>query len=123
MDTNEQQILCSWELNAKPWMRVVQQKLLESRVLVTDKAIIEAIVELKPQTFLDIGCGEGWLCRELWSRGFDGWGVDGIAQMVETALGNGDDRFVVSSYRDLPSQRFGSIQQFDCFICNFSILG
>ncbi|MBD2498451.1 bifunctional 2-polyprenyl-6-hydroxyphenol methylase/3-demethylubiquinol 3-O-methyltransferase UbiG [Nostoc sp. FACHB-280] len=123
MDTNEQQILSSWELNALPWTRVVQQKLLESRALVTDKAIVEAIVELKPRTFLDIGCGEGWLCRELWQRGFDGWGVDGIAQMVETALGNGDDRFVVSSYRDLPSQRFGSRQQFDCFICNFSILG
>ncbi|MBD2450534.1 class I SAM-dependent methyltransferase [Nostoc sp. FACHB-152] len=123
MDTNEQQILKSWAINAERWTRVVQQKLLDSRVLVTDNAIVKAVVELKPQTFLDIGCGEGWLCRELWERGFDGWGVDAIAQMVETALGNGDERFVVSSYRDLPLQSFGSIKQFDCFICNFSVLG
>lgn len=123
MDNKEQQILCSWAINADPWTRVVEQKLLDSRVLVTDNAIVKAVVELKPRTFLDIGCGEGWLCRELWKRGFDGWGVDAIAQMVETARCQGDERFVVSSYRDLPLQSFGSIKQFDCFICNFSVLG
>lgn len=123
MDKNEQQILDSWAVNAKPWTRVVRDQLLESRALVTDKAIVEAVVELKPQTFLDIGCGEGWLCRELFRRGFDGWGVDAIAELVESARSLGDVRFVVSSYSDLPLQKFGSINQFDCLICNFSLLG
>ncbi|MFN6562933.1 MAG: class I SAM-dependent methyltransferase [Nostoc sp. ChiSLP01] len=123
MDKNEQQILDSWILNAKPWTRVVREQLVESRALVTDKAIVEAVVELEPRTFLDIGCGEGWLCRELFHRGFDGWGVDAIAELVESARSLGDVRFAVSSYSDLPLQKFGSINQFDCLICNFSLLG
>ncbi|MFW9263966.1 methyltransferase [Nostoc sp. KVJ20] len=123
MDQNEQRILHSWVVNAKPWTRIVRDKLLESRVLVTDRAIVEAVVDFEPRTFLDIGCGEGWLCRELWDRGFNGWGVDAISNLIESARCMGDIRFVVSSYSDLPSQRFGSINQFSCFICNFSILG
>lgn len=123
MDKNEQQILHSWTLNAKPWTRVVRDKQIESRVLVTDRAIVEVVVELKPKTFLDIGCGEGWLCRELFSRGFDGWGSDGISTLIESAKSMGDVRFVVSSYSELPSQKFGDINRFSCFICNFSILG
>ncbi|MFN6462960.1 MAG: class I SAM-dependent methyltransferase [Nostoc sp. DedVER02] len=110
-------------MNAKLWTRVIRDQLLESRALVTDRAIVEAVVQLEPRTFLDIGCGEGWLCRELFCRGFDGWGVDGIAELVESARCFGDVRFVVSSYSDLSSQKFGSINKFDCFICNFSLLG
>ncbi|AVH65810.1 class I SAM-dependent methyltransferase [Nostoc sp. 'Peltigera membranacea cyanobiont' N6] len=123
MDKNEQRILHSWAVNAKPWTRVIHDQLLESRALVTDRAIVEAVVQLEPRTFLDIGCGEGWLCRELFCCGFDGWGVDGIAELVESARCFGDVRFVVSSYSDIPSQKFGSINKFDCFICNFSLLG
>ncbi|MDZ8189053.1 MAG: class I SAM-dependent methyltransferase [Nostoc sp. ChiSLP02] len=123
MDNNEQQILHSWAMNAKPWTRAVRHQLLESRALVTDKAIVDAVVELQPRAFLDIGCGEGWLCRELFCRGCDGWGVDAIAELVESAQCLGDERFVVSSYSDLPLQKFGIINEFDCFICNFSLLG
>ncbi|YAF94094.1 MAG: class I SAM-dependent methyltransferase [Nodularia sp. CChRGM 3473] len=123
MDNNEQQILHSWAVNAKPWTRIVRDKKIESRILITDKAIVEAVVETQPKTFLDIGCGEGWLCYELFSRGFNGWGVDGISDLIESARCMGDVRFVVSSYSDLPSQKFGVINQFSCFICNFSILG
>ncbi|QKQ72997.1 methyltransferase domain-containing protein [Nostoc sp. TCL240-02] len=123
MEKNEQRILHSWAVNAKPWTRVIRDQLLESRALVTDRAVVEAVVQLEPRTFLDVGCGEGWLCRELFCRGFDGWGVDGIAELVESARCFGDVRFVVSSYSDLPSQKFGSINKFDCFICNFSLLG
>lgn len=123
MDKKEQQLLQSWTVNAKPWTRVVREQLIESRALVTDAAIVEAVVKLEPKTFLDIGCGEGWLVHELFSRGFDGWGVDGIAELIDSARCIGDARFVVSSYSDIPSQRFGSINHFECFICNFSILG
>lgn len=123
MDKNEQQILQSWTVNAKPWTRVVREQLIESRILVTNSAIVEAVVKLEPKTFLDIGCGEGWLVHELFSRGFDGWGVDAIEELIDSARCIGDVRFVVSSYSDISSQRFGSINQFECFICNFSILG
>jgi len=65
VDENEEQIIDSWNKNALSWTRVIREKQIESRVLVTEKAILETVIELNPITFLDVGCGEGWLCREL----------------------------------------------------------
>jgi 2-polyprenyl-3-methyl-5-hydroxy-6-metoxy-1,4-benzoquinol methylase len=85
MDENEERLIDSWNNNAKSWTRVIRSKQIESRVLVTDSAILETVIELNPQTFLDVGCGEGWLCRELFSKGIDGWGVDASADLIEAA--------------------------------------
>jgi len=123
MDENEQRLINSWNNNASPWTRVIRNQQIESRVLVTNSAILETVIELKPKTFLDVGCGEGWLCRELFSKGIDGWGVDASAELIEAARHEGDMRFLVSLYSDLSSHRFGDIVHFSCLICNFSILG
>ncbi|MGQ4647244.1 methyltransferase domain-containing protein [Lyngbya aestuarii] len=123
MDNNEQRLLDSWNNNAKSWTRVIRNQQIESRVLATDLAILETVIELHPKNFLDVGCGEGWLCRKLFSQGIDGWGVDASAELIEAARHEGDARFLVSLYSDLTSQKFGDIANFSCLICNFSILG
>jgi SAM-dependent methyltransferase len=123
MDENEQRLLDSWNNNASSWTRVIRHQQIESRVLVTNSAILETVIELKPKTFLDVGCGEGWLCRELFSKGIDGWGVDASAELIEAARQEGDTRFLVSLYSDLTSHKFGDTVHFSCLICNFSILG
>jgi len=53
------------------------------------------------------------LCRELFSKGIDGWGVDASAELIEAARHEGDRRFLVSLYSDLTSHRF---VQLDCCI-------
>jgi 2-polyprenyl-3-methyl-5-hydroxy-6-metoxy-1,4-benzoquinol methylase len=123
MDEKEERLIDSWNNNAKSWTRVIRSKQIDSRVLVTDSAILETVIELNPQTFLDVGCGEGWLCRELFSKGIDGWGVDASVDLIEAARHYGDSRFLVSLYSDLTSHRFGDTVDFSCLICNFSILG
>ena len=123
MDENEKLILNSWEINAKLWTRAIRDKQIESRAIVTDAAIINAALQLNPQTFLDVGCGEGWLCHELFSQGIDGWGVDVCGNLIQAAKHSGDYRFLVCSYSDLEWQKFGNIRHFSCLICNFSILG
>jgi 2-polyprenyl-3-methyl-5-hydroxy-6-metoxy-1,4-benzoquinol methylase len=123
MDENEQRLIDSWNNNASSWTRVIRNQQIESRVLVTNSAILETVIELNPKTFLDVGCGEGWLCRELFSKGIDGWGVDASAELIEAARQEGDTRFLVSLYSDLTSHKFGDTVHFSCLICNFSILG
>ena len=67
----DQQIIDSWDVNAAPWVRAVRNHEIPSRRLVTDQAIIDAVMRRKPTSVLDLGCGEGWLARELSARGVD----------------------------------------------------
>ena len=39
----------------------------------------------RPSTVLDIGCGEGWLCRALADKGMKVWGVDAIPELITAA--------------------------------------
>ena len=81
----EQQIVASWHKNVTPWIAAIHKGEIESRVLVTNKAIIDAIVSRSPKTLLDIGCGEGWLVRELTGRGIDALGVDVVPEFIAFA--------------------------------------
>jgi hypothetical protein len=45
-DAHEQQIIRSWNANAKPWTRAIQAGSIHSRKLVTDRAIVDAVPEL-----------------------------------------------------------------------------
>ncbi|MEM6754398.1 MAG: class I SAM-dependent methyltransferase, partial [Cyanobacteria bacterium P01_C01_bin.38] len=65
LNFNEKSVLDSWNNNASAWINTIENDQIESRKLVTNKAIVDAIVSYSPATILDIGCGEGWLTREL----------------------------------------------------------
>lgn len=56
----EQKIIDSWKNNVQPWIQAVREGGIESRLLVTDSAIVDVILKQSPKTVLDIGCGEGW---------------------------------------------------------------
>lgn len=62
---NRRQLGHSWRANALAWTRAVRESRIESRRLATDRAIIEAVLARQPERVLDLGCGEGWLCRAL----------------------------------------------------------
>jgi 2-polyprenyl-3-methyl-5-hydroxy-6-metoxy-1,4-benzoquinol methylase len=113
----------SWEANAAAWTRVVRERQIESRRLRTDDAILGAVLDRSPRRVLDVGCGEGWLCRALSARGVDAVGVDGSAPLVESARASGGGRFEVLSYDDLVSrpERLGR-GRFDAVVCNFALL-
>lgn len=118
---SDAKIVDSWIKNAKPWTTAVREGQIESRRLVTDNAIIEAITECSPRTVLDIGCGEGWLCRALTSRGIDATGIDVVPALIAEARQSGAGHFEVLSYEALAS---GSLHwRFDVVVGNFSLLG
>ncbi len=66
---NSAKIIESWNANAEKWITTINNEEIESRKLVTNKAIIDAVMEYHPESIIDIGCGEGWLARELQKKG------------------------------------------------------
>ncbi|MBR9910429.1 MAG: class I SAM-dependent methyltransferase [Gammaproteobacteria bacterium] len=118
---NDERILDSWEKNASQWTSAVRAGEIESRKLVTNQAIVEAVLSHSPQSVIDIGCGEGWLIRELATQVADLLGVDAVSSLIEQARAAGGGDFRVASYQDLTRGAFASA--FDVAVCNFSLLG
>lgn len=111
----------SWLANADAWTHIVRSDGIASRRLGTNAAIVETLVRLAPATLLDVGCGEGWLCRELSARGADCIGVDASAPLVEAARSAGGGRFEVADYASL-SRGDTLPGPFDAIACNFALL-
>jgi len=118
---SDDKIIDSWKKNVTPWIEAIHKQEIESRVLVTNDTIIKTINKLAPETVIDIGCGEGWLVRELSKTGIDTLGVDVVPSLVEYARKAGEGRFKILSYAQLANNELN--EKFDLAVCNFSLLG
>jgi 2-polyprenyl-3-methyl-5-hydroxy-6-metoxy-1,4-benzoquinol methylase len=118
---NEDKIIESWSQNTQPWITAINQGQIRSRKRVTNNAIINTIVSYKPNSVLDIGCGEGWLVRELASHNINAMGIDAIPALVQQAQQQGGGKFQLISYQDIAQGKLK--RKFDLLVCNFSLLG
>ncbi|WP_254074095.1 hypothetical protein [Burkholderia sp. S171] len=50
-------IIEAWKRNAAPWTNAVRGGEIESRRLVTDRAILDAVLGCSPERVIDLGCG------------------------------------------------------------------
>ncbi len=119
---DDKQIIQSWYINAKAWTDAIQNQEIESRNIVTNKAIVEAVMERRPSTVLDVGCGEGWLSRTLIERNVKVSGIDVVPELIENAKNLGAGTFYVCSYEKLAKEQIFEYK-FDAVICNFSLIG
>jgi 2-polyprenyl-3-methyl-5-hydroxy-6-metoxy-1,4-benzoquinol methylase len=111
----------SWIVNAEAWTTAVREGRIASRRAATDHAIVDAVLACAPQRVLDVGCGEGWLCRALAEHAVETFGIDASPPLIEAARAIGGAGYAVCDYRQLidsPSQ-FG---RFNAVICNFALL-
>ena len=118
---SDQKIIDSWKNNAHPWVVAVRMNEIESRLLVTNTAIIDVVLAQAPETVLDVGCGEGWLIRELNKVGIKSLGIDAVPKLIEYAQKEGGGRFKMITYGDLLSDEIE--EKFDVIVCNLSLLG
>jgi 2-polyprenyl-3-methyl-5-hydroxy-6-metoxy-1,4-benzoquinol methylase len=122
LDEAEEDIIRSWHINAQPWTKALQFQQIASRRLVTDRAIVDAVLGIAPRTVLDIGCGEGWLARALARSGVEVLGIDVVPALIAEARRLGPGAFEVHSYADVAAKSLDR-GSFDVAVCNFSLLG
>jgi 2-polyprenyl-3-methyl-5-hydroxy-6-metoxy-1,4-benzoquinol methylase len=126
---SDAKIVDSWHKNAAPWSAAVRSAQIESRRLITDQSIIDAVTSRAPESLLDLGCGEGWLIRALnhvlpaapGGRSIRLIGVDVVPSLIEQAIAGGGGEFQLASYEQVATGRLQIAV--DVVVCNFSLLG
>jgi SAM-dependent methyltransferase len=113
----------SWTANAANWTRAVREGLIPSRKAGTDAAIVEAVAARTPKRLLDVGCGEGWLCRQVRARtGCACVGVDLSADLVrDAAAADPAGSYLVLTYGDLIAGEHDLGGAFDVAVFNYAL--
>lgn len=122
MDDAEREIETSWRANAAAWTTAVREGLIESRRVATNDAVIAAVLERRPRSVLDVGCGEGWLAHRLADRVARVVGFDASEPLVAAARA-GTGSFHVLSYEEFVARPETVGVGYDVAVCNFSLLG
>lgn len=118
---SDAKIVDSWHHNVAPWTVAVRNEEIESRRLVTNRAIMDAVLARSPATVLDIGCGEGWLVRALAEHGVRGTGVDVVPGLIDEARRAGGGDYHVMSYEGIARSELHVTA--DAVVANFALIG
>ena len=118
---SDAKIIESSSKNASAWGTAVREGQIESRTLVTNRAIVDVVLSRSPHSVLDLGCGEGWLARELAANAIDVIGIDVVPGLIERVRSAGIGTFHVASYEELAADKLEIAA--DVVVCNFALLG
>jgi 2-polyprenyl-3-methyl-5-hydroxy-6-metoxy-1,4-benzoquinol methylase len=122
MHDPESTLLHSWHHNAQSWIEAIRTGSIDSRLKVTDQAILLAVLGRQPERVLDLGCGEGWLLRALSERSIEAIGVDGDATLVEFSRTSSAYRVHLANYEELAEAKVDIGNAYDVICANFALL-
>ncbi len=97
--------------------------MIPSRDAGTDDAILAAISTHSPRRLLDVGCGEGWLCRQsVQTLGCEATGIDGSSQLIADAqCADPNGRYEVITYQELMDGGVSFEAPFDVIVFNYAL--
>lgn len=110
----------SWHKNAEEWVKIIQNNAIPSRKY-TNTAILDTLKSLDGDSLADIGCGEGWLSREMHTLGWKTTGVDAIPGLIEQAKKQGNQSFEVFTFEDIIDGKAIPNAPFDVAVFNFCL--
>ena len=122
MNNYEIQLEESWKVNSKAWTESIRREKIISRKNITNPAIIQVLLSQKPKKVLDIGCGEGWLARELKPHGIYTVGIDGSQPLIDEAKQLGGGEFYCLNYFQFSDNPAQVGDDYDVAVFNFSLL-
>lgn len=114
-------IIKSWAVNAKKWIKTIENNEIASRRLVTNTAILQNILAQQPTSVLDIGCGEGWLVNTLVQHQIKAVGIDATVDLIKNAKTKGKGIFKVKDYDALIKGVNFKAMPFDLISINFAL--
>lgn len=123
MGGEEKAISESWDENAAGWVDAVREGRIETRVRSTNAAVLSAVRDAGGARVLDVGCGEGWLCRAISELGLVAVGFDGSAALVAEARRLGGGEYQLLSYAEFAADPSRAGGPFDTVVCNYSLIG
>jgi len=116
----ERKVLASWHENANEWIKALEEKKISSR-RTTNKAIVKILSELPITKILDLGCGEGWLTRNMTKLDKKSVGIDGTLKLLESARKKGSETYYWMGYEEISSGAEIPESPFDAVVLNFCI--
>lgn len=77
----------AWNAIATEYARWVRGEDIPGKASTTivTNSVLEITGDVRGKNILDLGCGEGYLSRELWGQGANVWGIDAAPAMINMA--------------------------------------
>ncbi|PCJ98253.1 MAG: methyltransferase type 11 [Flavobacteriaceae bacterium] len=116
----EKGIQTSWNQNAQEWIDILASDKIGSRTY-TNKAILSVLAALPGVKILDMGCGEGWLCRAITQINKKAVGIDGTVDLLAHAQKKGMEPYYNINYAAICEGTAIPEAPFDICTFNFSI--
>ncbi len=122
IDPSSDKILTSWQANSQSWIATIDQNEIASRQVATNAAIVAAILAHHPQRILDVGCGEGWLSRAIYTPERTVIGIDGVESLVKNATKKaGGPQYACFDYEAIRQGQLPPWLHFDLIVFNFAL--
>lgn len=114
-------IKTSWQKNATEWVKVIEEAQIPSRKYTNQAIVCYLESDSEKHHMVDMGCGEGWLTRQITALGKEGVGIDATEDLLKNARQKGYEPFYQLTYEEIMAGANIPEGPFDMAVFNFSI--